>query len=410
MPKPLFFLRSFNDIDHIVPVIWKFQEYGEKPIIVFTSKISYEDDYRLRFIESNGRVEMHRFLSGPWDKLRRRIASRLTEKWKVEESTIRRFLWSLRKEKRFLSKNNVYTCIFEWGDPQSRGPVTERFICAAKANRLATFSVPHGCNIYLNTLVNQRDIALNAKGVKQDMSARNVFDYYVVQSPRHRAQSLRMGLDPDRCQAWGSARFYPEWQKINLKICGKFIPQKDDGGKTKVIFMLPHWDYNVHRAKCMTLIERLVNRDNIFLIIKDHTRGRTGGLTQEERKRFEAHPNVETDVRADSPALIAWSDAVINFGSSIGIEVLLQDKVLINPLYLHTNRTIFEETGAAVNAHNDEEVLSTLAMIGEGRGAKIPDKNRDKLYREIIYGGKEPFDVLDYYYQRLSLSVNPSAR
>jgi hypothetical protein len=230
----------------------------------------------------------------------------------------------------------------------------------------------------------------------------------VVQSTYHREQNLKMGLLPQKCHAWGSTRFYPEWQKINLELCDMFTPGKDDNGKIKVIFMLPHWDYNVNKNKCLDLIEQLIQTKNIFLIIKDNTRGKTGGLTDEERKRFQAHPNVEANVSAHSPALIAWSDVVINFGSSIGIEALLQNKALINPFYLHTNKTIFEKTGAAFNAANSEEVLSVLSKIGSCDNMDISKANKKKLFKEVIYGGREKFNVLEYYYQCLSLKKDPS--
>lgn len=403
--QPLFFLRSFNDIDHITPVIWKFQQNGEKPVIVFTSNYSYDNDYRIRFLISQGYLEIYRHVPGFLTKLQNKIGKRITKSGIVYKT----LLLNINKQIRFLEEKNIYTCIFEWGEPKSRGPVVEKFFYAAKSVGLPTFSIPHGCNIYLNTLVNKRDRELNAKGIKQDMTARNEFDCYVVQSPYHREQSLKMGLNPQKCHVWGSTRFYPEWQKINLGLCNHFTPEKDDSGRVKVIFMLPHWDYNVDKKMCLELIEQLIKIDNIFLIIKDHTRGQTGGLNDEERKNFETYPNVETNVSAHSPALIAWSDAVINFGSSIGIEALLQDKTLINPFYLHTNKTIFEKTGAAFNASDNEEVLSVLSMIRNGKNAKVPETDKNQLFKEIIYGGRERFDVLDYYYQCLSLKIAPSA-
>lgn len=408
--QPLFFLRSFNDIDHITPVIWKFQQKAEKPVILFTSNYSYDNDYRIRFLKSKGYVEIYRHAPGVLTKLQNKIRNKIGKRIKKSGIVYETLLLNINRQKRFLEEKNIYTCIFEWGELRSRGPVVEKYFYAAKSLGIPTFSIPHGCNIYLNTVVNKRDRELQAQGIKHDLSARNEFDYYVVQSSYHRAQKLEMGLSPEKSYAWGSTRFYPEWQKINISLCSPFSTKKDDTGKVKVIFMLPHWDYNVDKTSCLELIAKIAKNQNIYLIIKDHTRGKTGGLTSEERQYFSSYPNVEADVSAHSPALIAWADTVINFGSSIGIEALLQNKALINPFYLHTNKTIFEQTGAALNAASHEDVLSFISMIENGQAVEIADANKEKLYKEIIYGGKERFDVLDYYYQCMSLNISPSAQ
>ena len=52
MGRTAFFLRAYNDIDHIAPVIWKFIKKGEKPIVIFHTDVDYENDLR-EFLKSN---------------------------------------------------------------------------------------------------------------------------------------------------------------------------------------------------------------------------------------------------------------------------------------------------------------------------------------------------------------------
>ena len=44
MGRTAFFLRAYNDIDHLAPVIWKFVKKGATPLLVFHTDIDYEND------------------------------------------------------------------------------------------------------------------------------------------------------------------------------------------------------------------------------------------------------------------------------------------------------------------------------------------------------------------------------
>ena len=51
----LFFVRHFNDIDHLTPVAWKLQKSGYQ-VAVFCMNLRYNirQDYRLRFLKDQG--------------------------------------------------------------------------------------------------------------------------------------------------------------------------------------------------------------------------------------------------------------------------------------------------------------------------------------------------------------------
>jgi hypothetical protein len=51
----LFFVRHFNDIDHITPVVWKMKQ-DDYPVAVYCMNPRYDvgSDYRLRFLKSQG--------------------------------------------------------------------------------------------------------------------------------------------------------------------------------------------------------------------------------------------------------------------------------------------------------------------------------------------------------------------
>jgi hypothetical protein len=51
----LFFIRHFNDIDHLAPVAWKLHQSGYQ-VAVFCMNLRYDiqQDYRLRFLKDQG--------------------------------------------------------------------------------------------------------------------------------------------------------------------------------------------------------------------------------------------------------------------------------------------------------------------------------------------------------------------
>jgi len=51
----LFFVRHFNDIDHIAPVVWKMKK-DKHPVAVYCINPRYDihNDYRLQFLKSLG--------------------------------------------------------------------------------------------------------------------------------------------------------------------------------------------------------------------------------------------------------------------------------------------------------------------------------------------------------------------
>lgn len=396
MANVLFILRTYNDTDHIVPIIWKTLENGDRAFIAFVEPYDYENDYRLNFLRNKYEYQIYQF---PW-------AHRLTKPNRLVLKLVREIFCNDVSCSLFLKRHKISSCVFEFGNSYGRD-LRGHLFSAAKRMGIPTFCVPHGCMIYLNYDINDHIREIKHKtGKWPDFSDRSHFDFYVVQSPFHRKQSIDWGQDPNKTFAWGSARFYPKWAEKNLEICPPFFANKNDRDRIRVVFMLPHWDYNVNKNKSLDLIFELAAKTWIYLVVKDHTRG-SGGLSLKLAKELNMMPNVEAKVEENSPALIKWSDVVINFGSSIGVEALLMDKELVNPVYLHTNETIFERTGACHIAESASQVVTLLRRIREGIISEVPESNKYALFREVIYGGKEEHDVLDYYWRKITLRKVP---
>ena len=194
-------------------------------------------------------------------------------------------------------------------------------------------------NIYLNSDIHKNYKNIIKKGIIPDKSDFNFYDFLFVQSKFHAKHFHSFGVKKDKIIIAGSPRFCPEWIQNLDKIYEDFVPSNQFKNKTKIVFMLPHWIYNVDKEATIDLINKISNMENIYLIIKNHTRADTGLFP----KNIKVNSNVEVNSNTNSTSLINWADIIINFGSSIGIEAIIKKKILICPNYLHENNVIFEK-------------------------------------------------------------------
>ena len=413
--RTAFFIRAYNDVDHFVPLIAEFIKKNENPLIVLTTNIDFENDYRIIYLRNLGDFEIFRDEDKDFinyevrDTFFSKLSSRLYSIRRNRRGIIGRYYRKLRfnckKELDFLINKNIGACIFEWCSPFERGEVLERYFIAAKGIGLKTISIPHGCNIFINSDVTTGYRNETIKGRLINAKDRNLFDYYVLQNPIRRDGWIRWGYDPLKTQAWGSTRFYPDWAKINKEICPKFKSNNITDKKLKVVFMQFQKDYNVHNELVMNALSKLSKLDFISLAVKDATR---------EGKAFYNRNKAAGELgpaligwygnEVHSPALIDWADCVVVIGGSIGIEVMLQNKHLIYPTYLNSNRTMYEFFNAAHCAESFEDIQIILNKIKTNPDMPQPE-GINKMLKEIVYAGEEPFNVPLQYYKSIKEST-----
>tara|TARA_Y100000992_G_scaffold183583_1_gene124002 strand:- start:187 stop:1473 length:1287 start_codon:yes stop_codon:yes gene_type:complete len=408
--RTAFFIRAYNDVDHFVPLIAEFIKKKENPLIVLTTDLDFENDYRVKYLKTLGDFEIfrdkdHEFIEyEKRDTFLKKLSSRIYSIKRNRNgffgSLYRRLYFDCEKELNFLRNNNISECVFEWCSPFERGEILEKYFTAAKGIGLKTISIPHGCNIFINSDVTLGYRANTVKGKEfVDPTDRKKFDYYVLQNPIRRDGWIKWGYDPIKTQAWGSLRFYPDWAKINKEICPKFDPKLKNNNKLKVVFMQFQKDYNVHNKMVMDSLRELSKLEFISLAVKDATR---------EGKAFYNRNKSAGELgdaligwygnEVHSPSLINWADCVIVIGGSIGIEAMLQEKHLVYPIYLNSNQTMYEYFDAA---HCPDSLEKMKDLLGELKSnpSILKPTGIDKMLKEIVYAGGEPFNVPLKYYE-----------
>ena len=414
----LFFVRNFNDIDHITPVVWKMKR-GNYPVAVYCINPEYDiqSDYRLNFLKELGvKVDFiynefdqqpgwpHRIIRflflrcldvrKGFDRGGRQQLSFGSKAFSRLAKRVDYWLYNLLRNKfydsnwaqRFLEQSQARVLCFDWIRPHKY--VVESFLKAAKEMAIPTVALPHGVFLYTNN-----SVQTGSKKAGQ-FDRYNHFDYVIVQNRLFKETISGSGVTGDRISVLGSARYCKEWMDQNNKILPRKIKSADDNsGKLKVIFMTtrPHYRIDVERLlKTFTLLARL---DGIEVMVKPHTRS---------GKEAAMYENIPLSNVADlsSIELCEWADVTLVIASSIIIETLIRRKPTLYLKYLHKNTTEYEKMGACWIIHSETELQEALLSLKDGQ-TDLPyaDENVNRWLTEIIYGGRPERDVLQDYEQ-----------
>jgi hypothetical protein len=392
--RVLFLLRTYNDIDHIAPVMWKTVSIGWPTFFVFVEK-DYSEDYRIKFLKDSGARQL-KSVSIEW--YHEKVRGRITVKF-LRRLVDRLVAYSFGLI--FVFARRIGVIANEWSGPFGRAR-SEYFLRPAHLFHIPIYSLPHGYFLWRNTFFNKKLTEFyRAQGTFPDFSNRDWFTKYVVQSNEHKSENVKCGMNPEKIIVLGSARFCKEWSDTNLKLLlGNRELEKSAG--LIVVFFLPHWDYNVDRKKCTDLLMKISQKENVTLNIKAHTRG-TGALSSEEIETLSQKDNVKfPDESAHSATLVYRSDVIINFGSSIAFEALRQGKPVINPRYLHGNDTFFDDSGTVIDTVDEAHTLSVLDDFQSGGDFGIQQDQVSKFLCERLEAGRQGQDVLQSYVDLLS--------
>jgi hypothetical protein len=391
MPKKnsisvLFFLNNFNDVDHMAPLIHRLLQDQCRVRVIGFKDYHLKNDLRMRDFKNAFPEHITIFTVGTKDNYLLRFARRITN-----------FLLFNRPLVSYLLKRwSVQYCVSTWCDPISKGAQT-RFILAAKNQGIKNYCFPHGHNIFLNHDVNtylKKFYLANGRG--PDFQTRNLFDLYVVQTEHHRVLNVELGMSPDRIKAWGCMRFTQKWIQFHRGLFPRFVGKNGwDRLSLKVTFFLPHWHYNVDKKQVYELLLAIAKNKQIGLVVKGHSRGDI--VTENAQRTLSHFENVTLNAQAASCALTAWSDVVINFGSSIGLEAIVTGKVMVNPKYLHENVTVFDEALSVKTTDSTEETTEYLGRLASGEESLPPLRSNNSLIEQEVFGDNPNRHPIDTY-------------
>ena len=413
----LFFIRHFNDVDHITPIVWKMNRCNQ-PVAVYCLNPEYDlnGDYRLRFLKQLGvhvnfiYDEFYQELGLKHRKLRlisrvsfaiarmfdnrfesqsfhiyTEFGRRAKKKGKKYYEQSREKFYTQSWARFILEKSGARILCFDWVSPIRY--VVEVLLMAAKEMSIPTLSLPHGVFIYTND-----SVTIEVGDDERNYNKFNFYDHVAVQNDLFKEVIVKSGISREKIIVLGSARYCSEWMTQNKMILPrKLVSKGENPKKLKVVFMTTRPKYRIDVEKMLKTFDMLSKINEIELVIKPHTR------SGKEASIYKDLPFTNVS-DLSSVELCEWADVMLVIGSSILIETLIQRKPVLYLKYLHENTTLYEELEACWTIHNEEQLRQALTSLRYNI-RKIPytDKNADKFLSEIIYGGQHVRDVLAGY-------------
>ena len=375
----LFLIRAYNDLDHIAPIIWKYVKRSNSKIYFVFVGASFDQDYRIRAIIAAGARKLEaNSIDRYYSNLRPLLGFRLIQK--LVDSLVSNLCGGL-----FLRKNHIGCVVTEWSGPDGKEKAPF-FLKGARLNGIPTIAVPHGYHTWFNNDFNTVTTeCLRITGKLPQLDNRNKFSTYVIQSENIKRYCIESGIDANKLVVLGSARFCKEWSRINYCLCRSETKFNAPKNKKVVVFFLNHWSYNVDRNRCIRLLVTIAEEDNVCLVIKGHTRGKsTGGLNESEEKLITSYDSVViADDDIHSPTLISVADMVIVYGSSICFEALSQNVLVCRPLFLCSNRTIFDNSGMVHEVSGEEDVIRLIRNV-DCLQSRLEDKELKRFLGEHV--------------------------
>lgn len=425
----IFFINRFNDIDHMVPIVYRMAKDTNEEILILSLNPLYDisDDFRLNYLKDRysipvsylynyyapskfynflGNLVCSTYLGGSFIKnisvcfLSFNLNS--IKQRKFQESVFhlmsglfRSSMIRLKLLEKFIKK--IFNKKWAEGlfkslkpsvlifDPASQLRLynVASLLWAAKRLRIPTIDVPHGMPIYV------KHPPLYNKAWRDLLKANK--DYQVVNHRFWRDECVNNGFDAKKITVLGSARFCKEWEDILYQILPPDSSLGDKGaGKMKVVYMDRGADrHGEYKGIVEDSIEKIYGLKFVHLLFKPQTRS---------NKIFMNVP-LSVDISyGNSVNLIQWSDVAIILQSSIMIEALLLDKVVIYPRFFHGDKTIFEEFGACWTVDSHEELEDALKTLEKNPTYKpYTQKNIESFLNEIVYNGEYGRDILGDY-------------
>ncbi|RLB97805.1 MAG: hypothetical protein DRH90_22805 [Deltaproteobacteria bacterium] len=411
----LFFVRHFNDIDHITPVVWKLQKDNYQ-VAVFCMNLQYDiqQDYRLRFLKDQGVIVDYLYdaFYEKRDPFHQCLYTLIRASYKAQRKLVhdhhgpartlptqlgrlvgfagtgfykiaRMIYYGRRWARSVLERTNAQTVCFDYIMPKAYS--VDAFLKAARQMSIPVLALPHGVQLYTNEITKPKSTETRR------FAKFNRFDYIIASDKLRKDILVKAGVAENKIAVLGSARYCRSWLEKNNEIVPKTAAKfSGSSEKLRVVLMPSKPQCRLDLERMFVSCQLIAELDGIQAMIKPHTR--TNTIHQFGNYPL---PDVSHVLTAD---LCGWADVLLVVGSSVITEALMRGKPVLYLKYLHDNTTFFEELGACWIIHNELELKNALVSL-QARKADVPysQKSVTDFLSEIVYGGDSNRDVLDAY-------------
>lgn len=399
--QALFFLRHYNDIDHITPVIYKWTDQGNTCDIVLIGEGHFRDDYRVRFLSSLAAVRLAHIdeILTREQALQLRLQKMMLYRYfragaprfvtngldRIFTPEKRTAFWQLLAQallQRSFAGGEPGVVAFDWISSNSVLPVefVQSVVTAARESGLGSVSLPHGDSPHANVLIRTHELRIEPQ---RKFAAARIFDRVVVPNELC-ASRYRPFLENSAIAVLGSPRYCDEW----LARLGQLLPPSPlvaDPGKLKLVMFLRRSEFSIFWDEVQRVIKLLAAFPGVELIVKAHTRGgwsnplsRSIAMQRLKNVRFLASG-------VHSPHLLAWADAVIDIATSVSFESVKTRQPVLAADYLHAGiSTVGAYMPECVLDCRDDVYTKVEHLLKEGCDDFYVAAHRQKFLDEVI--------------------------
>jgi len=425
------FVRAFNDIDNVLPIVDYLVRVKAQHVSVYGGRedgyegarkqLSYMKDilkidvtsFKDRFISRTGKAALY-------------LVNRIQEIDDPQNKVLKFFLdlcvvnivrflhliagLSVKSYVKKLPKNTIVMA--DYGT-ENQFPY-KYLLKFCKKRLIPIIAYSHGHSIFVNT--DSYHVKKTILSPKYNKIFQNIFfgrfpkyyyDKYLV-GPKQRSTYMSSGNNQgftaqDNVIELGLPRYTREWLEIFIhgykteSIKNKFQQYNRVKGPN-VTFFLSDNKFNVDENILSDTIDYLVNNKDINFIIKPHTRGMvTRDIPYSKDKSESFYDKYVCDF--DSSEIIEWADIGVVYGTSMSIQMLVEGLSIIVPSYIDTNKTIFEESDVGNIAKSLNELKYFISSYDKTANP-MNNKSTIDFIRQNVYGGKKSYTELmdDYCY------------
>jgi hypothetical protein len=410
--KALFFLRHYNDIDHITPIVNKWVDAGHTCDVVLIGNGDFRTDYRIEYLSGLPGVRMAT-ISEALPKLDFLI-------WKAQILLLARSLRSLaigplvervtswlgaeRRKSTWLQSSTLLldrtfgdsgegVVAFDWIERNSVISVewVEILVNQARERGLGTVSLPHGDSPHANQLIRKDELRVEPDTT---FAAARMFDKLVVPNELC-ATRFRPFLDDSAIAVLGSPRYCDEWLEKLSELSPPTQLTRSDS-KLKLVMFLRKSNFTTFWEEVALVVRMIVAFPGTELVVKEHTRGgRKQGLTKDQTLRNLPNVMMVGD-NVHSVDLLDWADVIIDIATSVSFEAVKAGKPVLAADYLHAGRsTVAEYMPETALLCRDDVYNKVDALLTKGCDSFYVEENRQRFLDNMLDVGGP--DVLPRY-------------
>ena len=412
--KALFFLRHYNDIDHITPVVAKWSESGHYADVVLLGHAKFLNDYRIKYLGSLDRVRIAhiRELLPSLEFLQWRLQTfllirgvrRIFLVGKLAEMLARKYdarkrepIWRSTAErllKRTFADTDEGVIAFDWVTSVSPVPIEwiETIVTMAKERKLGAVSLPHGDSPHANQLIRHHERAIKPNTLYADAK---IFDKLVVPNELC-AIRFRPFLSNQAIAVLGSPRYCDEWLNKLATLSPPPRLNTNPDTRLRIVMFLRKREFTTFWEEVRIIVDMIAAFPGVELVIKPHTRGGwRQPLTDNASLRHLPNVSVAED-SVHSISLMNWADVIIDLATSVVFEAVKAKKPVLAADYLHAGRSALAHFMPETELKCRDDVYKLIdRFLTTGCDNFYVEEHRQRFINEMLHVGGA--DVLPRY-------------